>query len=295
MENIQTMKVRNNQNGRNKQNHYMIFLGVFSLLVLVLQVPTIWSVLQQEGYLLALPETPAPTTAPTTAPTERVPSGYLFNGTAIFLEKAKSRKPITDKVTTHTYEIMYGTHLLPYYHQHPKMKMLEIGLGCDMNYGPGASTWLWKELFPEAELWEAEFDGRCVERSKAKGQLEGFQTLVGDQGDPKVLDQWIQESKGNFDVIIDDGGHTQCQIWTSFEKLWPTVKPGGLYFIEDLQVANRPGYMKSSPTCDGSNLIVPNKLKEILDQLVYMDRKPRSGIVEFLYCQPEACVIKKRP
>ena len=173
------------------------------------------------------------------------------------------------------------------------MKMLEIGLGCDMNYGPGASVWLWKELFPEAELWEAEFDGRCVEKSKAEGQLEGYQTLVGDQGDPKVLDQWIQESKGNFDVIIDDGGHTQCQIWTSFEKLWPTVKPGGLYFIEDLQVAKNKGFMKSSPTCDGSHLNVPNKLKEILDQLMY--NKPRSGEVEFLFCQPEACVLKKRP
>ena len=33
------------------------------------------------------------------------------------------------------------------------------------------------------------------------------------------------------------GGHTQDQIFNSFMTLWPTVKPGGLYFIEDLQVA----------------------------------------------------------
>lgn len=224
---------------------------------------------------------------------ERVDPGYLFNGTAIFKAKAQSGKPVSDKVTTHTYEIMYGTHLLPYYHQHPGMKMLEIGLGCNMNYGPGASVWLWKELFPEAELWEAEYDGKCVERAEAKGQLDGFLILVGDQGDPTVLDRWIQDSHGNFDVIIDDGGHTQCQIWTTFEKLWPTVKPGGLYFIEDLQVANRRDYKKSSPTCDGTNLNVPNKLKEILDQLIYAN--PHSGEVEFLFCQPEACVLKKRP
>ncbi len=224
---------------------------------------------------------------------EELRFGYLHNGKAIFKAKADEGQPRSDKVTTHRYEIMYGALLLPYYHQHPEMKMLEIGLGCDMNYGPGASVWLWKELFPRAELWEAEYDGECVQKSKAKKQLDGIHTLVGDQGDPSVLDQWIEESKGNFDVVIDDGGHTQCQIWTSFEKLWPTVKPGGLYFIEDLQVANMRKYKKSSPTCDGNNLNVPNKLKEILDRLMY--EKPDSGDVEFLFCQAEACVLKKRP
>ena len=222
----------------------------------------------------------------------RVDPGYLTNGTAIFRATAMSQSPTTDKVTTHTYEIMYGTNLLPYYYLHPEMKMLEIGLGCNMKYGPGASVNLWKLLFPEADLWEAEFDRHCVKKSKAKGELEGLNILVGDQGDPKVLDEWIQQSGGEFDVIIDDGGHIQCQIWTSFEKLWPTVKPGGVYFIKDLQVAKSRNYIKSSPTCDGSNLIVPNKLKESLDRLMYY--KPRKGDVEFLFCQPEACVLKKR-
>ena len=61
--------------------------------------------------------------------------------------------PITDKVTVHTYQQMYGKFLLsPYYHQFPTMKMLEIGLGCDMKYGPGASVALYKKLFPKAEL-----------------------------------------------------------------------------------------------------------------------------------------------
>mmetsp|Transcript_19122 Transcript_19122/g.28320 ORF Transcript_19122/g.28320 Transcript_19122/m.28320 type:complete len:130 (-) Transcript_19122:415-804(-) len=65
---------------------------------------------------------------------------YLLNGRATYLEAAKSLNPVTDKVTGHTYEIMYGKFLLPYYHRKPNMKMLEIGLGCDMGYGPGASV-----------------------------------------------------------------------------------------------------------------------------------------------------------
>jgi len=230
----------------------------------------------------------------------QVDMGYITNGVVIFQETAESFQPTSDKVTTHEYYIMYGNHLLPYYYKNPKMKMLEIGLGCDMNYGPGASVKLWKALFPEADLWEAEYDGACVERSKDK--LAGLNTLVGDQGNPEVLDGWIEKSGGEFDVIIDDGGHTNCQIWTSFQKLWPTVKRGGLYFIEDMQVAKLRMYKRSTETCDGNGLNVPNKLKEIFDRLMYENSKHlrnnfgenKTGDVEFLFCQSEACVLRKK-
>ena len=105
--------------------------------------------------------------------------------------------------------------------------MLEIGLGCNMGYGPGASVNLYRTLFPEAELWEAEYNAACVEMSKKKGQLKDIHILTGDQGDDDVLDRWVETSGGNFDVVIDDGGHQNCQIWHSFLKLWPALKPGG--------------------------------------------------------------------
>ena len=91
---------------------------------------------------------------------------------------------------------MYGKFLLPYYHQFPTMKMLEIGLGCDMDHGPGASVAIYEKMFPKAELWEAEFDAACVKNGIEKGMLDGIKTLTGDQGNPAVLDQWIEESGG---------------------------------------------------------------------------------------------------
>ena len=194
---------------------------------------------------------------------------YLTNGTKIYREAALSLKPVTDKVTSHTYEIMYGKILLPYYFLNPKMKMLEIGLGCDMGYGPGASVALFQKLFRDAELWEAEYDAACVEKHKGSGKLDGIKTLVGDQGNDIILDGWIEKSGGNFDVVIDDGGHQNCQIWHSFQKLWPTIRPGGLYFIEDMQVAKQENYRgANTATCD-ENLIVPEKLKEHFDNLMY--------------------------
>ncbi len=217
---------------------------------------------------------------------------YVYKGEEIFLSAAINGTPVTDKVTTHRYQTMYGQYLLPYYKKNSNMKMLEIGLGCDMNYGPGASATLHKLLFPLAELWEADFNAACVESSIENGSLDGFHTLVGDQGNIDVLDQWVLKSGGNFDVIIDDGGHDNCQIWTSFLKLWPTLKKGGLYFIEDLQVAKHAQYQKVSSELCEKGTIVPDKIKEIQDKLLYNPRQNYMD-VKFVFCQREACVVGK--
>lgn len=223
--------------------------------------------------------------------------GNNANAEQVFLRAAQSEKPVTDKVTDHHYEIMYGQFLMPYYASNPNMKMLEIGLGCDMYYGPGASVAVWKKLFPLAELWEAEFNEKCVEKSKAEGKLEGINTLTGDQMNVDTLDEWIEKSGGEFDVIIDDGGHQQCQIWTSLQKLWPAVKPGGLYFIEDLQVSRSRAYSGrvSSPLCNNSTNVVDN-LKEMTDAILH--RKVYNDLfkdVKFIFCQRDACVLGKIP
>ena len=38
----------------------------------------------------------------------------------------------------------------------------EIGLGCDMSYGPGPVRTLKTQLLPDAQMWEAELDANCV-------------------------------------------------------------------------------------------------------------------------------------
>eukprot|EP00579_Thalassiosira_antarctica_P022473 CAMPEP_0201987572 /NCGR_PEP_ID=MMETSP0904-20121228/91870_1 /ASSEMBLY_ACC=CAM_ASM_000553 /TAXON_ID=420261 /ORGANISM="Thalassiosira antarctica, Strain CCMP982" /LENGTH=196 /DNA_ID=CAMNT_0048541693 /DNA_START=431 /DNA_END=1021 /DNA_ORIENTATION=- len=191
---------------------------------------------------------------------------------------------------------MYGRFLIPYYQRKPNMKMLEIGLGCDMNYEPGASVALWKKLFPQADLWEAEYDATCVELAKKQGKLDGFNVLVGDQGNNKTLDEWIEKSGGEFDVIIDDGGHQNCHIMASFIKLWPTLKPGGLYFIEDLSVGKWMGYRRYSTATCPKTFIFSHKLQEWLDDLIYQGAYgSRKWDVQFMFCQAEACVLGKKP
>lgn len=49
---------------------------------------------------------------------------------------------------------------------------------------------------------------------------------------------------GGFDVIIDDGGHNNFQQFNSFIVLFlHALKPGGVYFIEDLQVSGQKEYV----------------------------------------------------
>lgn len=65
---------------------------------------------------------------------------------AAFAEMASSFKPVTDKVTAHKYQTMYGI-FLPGLAGH-SVKFLEVGLGCGMVYGAGASIPVWRYTFP---------------------------------------------------------------------------------------------------------------------------------------------------
>ena len=72
------------------------------------------------------------------------------------------------------------------------LKFFEIGLGCGMSYGPGASMKLWQKLFKDSQvdLWMADVDAACVE--KYKQQLAGINVLIGDQGNKTVLADWVE-------------------------------------------------------------------------------------------------------
>lgn len=223
---------------------------------------------------------------------------------SFFKETAKSFTPFTDKIgdssrtgrDMHRYHNMYGNFLLPFAAAKPNFKFLEIGMGCNMSFGYGASVKLWKKLFPKADLWEAEYDEKCVNEAKGKGLLDGMNVLVGDQADEAVLDKWIEQSGGKFDVIIDDGGHANCQILKSFEKLWPQLNPGGYYYIEDLHVGN---FYRDWKKCGK----ISDMMQEWQMQLIFLTTLKQNGIMPkyplpedmiFVHCQGEACVLGKR-
>ena len=66
----------------------------------------------------------------TAAPDSLDPASSSFAAMALALG--------TDKVTTHDYHHLYSKYLEPV--RHDQLRVLEIGLGCDMPYGPGKSA-----------------------------------------------------------------------------------------------------------------------------------------------------------
>jgi hypothetical protein len=133
---------------------------------------------------------------------------------------------------------MYEHRLAPL--RDKRIKMLEIGLGCDMAYGPGASYYTWLDYFTNVDLYYIEFDAACAEQWANKTTEATI--FAGDQASVPFLNQFIKKAGGDWDIIIDDGGHTMEQQRTSLSVLWPYIKEGGIYFIEDLGTSYHPTY-----------------------------------------------------
>lgn len=145
----------------------------------------------------------------------------------------------TDKVGN-GYVKIYEMWLAPWRHQ--PINFLEIGLGCDQQYGPGKSLNLWEDYFThrDARVSFLEVDGACVKAHNI--HLRNGTIFVGSQEDEAVLRKIAIEghAHGGYDVIVDDGGHTMKQQLDSLKALWPVVSSGGMYVIEDIHTSYIP-------------------------------------------------------
>ncbi|ELR02268.1 hypothetical protein VC83_00635 [Pseudogymnoascus destructans] len=193
----------------------------------------------------------------------------------------------TDKVTAHHYQHMYEKYLEPL--RDEPLKMLEIGLGCDMSYGPGASYHTWLEFFPKVDLYYIEYDAACAEKWAAN--TTGATIFTGDQADVPFLKKFLNETGGGFDVIIDDGGHTMEQQKTSIDILFDSVKPGGIYFVEDLETS----YAAKYGGGQGVATTFVERVKASLDGM--MLSKPTPYFMAHVYsvdCMKEVCAFSKK-
>src|SRR5690606_32935288 len=50
-----------------------------------------------------------------------------------------------------------------------------------------------------------------------------------------ILD--ICHRHGPFDLVIDDGSHKNAHMLKSLEMIFPHLKPGGLYVVEDIHTS----------------------------------------------------------
>lgn len=103
--------------------------------------------------------------------------------------------------------------------------MLEMGLGCDVSSGPGASLMTWLEYLPFVDLYFIEHDAACAK--KWAGNMTGATVFTGDEADIAFLNGLVDEAGTDFDAVIDAGGHTMEQQMTGMKSLWKAIVPGG--------------------------------------------------------------------
>ena len=128
----------------------------------------------------------------------------------------------------HYFEV-YERHFEPY--RHKPIRVLEFGVD------HGGSLQMWRHYFgPQAEIVGVDIDPACAALAEP-----GIDIVIGDQEDPELHRQ-LREKYGEFDIVIDDGGHTMPQMTVTFQEMYPAVKTGGLYVAEDLHCAYVPQY-----------------------------------------------------
>lgn len=111
------------------------------------------------------------------------------------------------------------------------LKILEIG------FAVGSSARIWDEYFthPQTRLYFMDNNKDCY--NYMQGLSARCSLHMIDQADSAQLLKFTGSIAQEFDIIIDDGGHMMHQQITSFKTLFPSLKKGGLYIVEDLHTS----------------------------------------------------------
>ena len=179
----------------------------------------------------------------------------------------------TDKFSRHAYHRYYEI-FLQEFRDIRGLSILEIGAQS------GKSIQLWSEYFSDPLLMHGVSygeDTRSVDERKTVCDwnplsCDKVTIFRGDLSDPKFLK--ILAERYNYDIIID-GSHDPAHQVISLKHLFTSLKPGGLYVLEDLETSywNRPdaslhGYsIKAGIGCPPTASTV-EKLKQFIDVMM---------------------------
>lgn len=129
----------------------------------------------------------------------------------------------TDKNSRfHNYSRQYDSLVAGY--RDKEIRFLELGVF------HGESLKAWRDAFPRAvSIVGIDVNAGCTQYEDAERSIW---VAIGDASDTAFVQQ-VHTRFGPFDVIVDDASHTNKDVITSFEALFPLLNDGGLYIVED--------------------------------------------------------------
>lgn len=197
-------------------------------------------------------------------------------------------KHATDKYY-HGYLAHYQKHFTP--RRLTTRVVLEIGIGGYQTLSAGGdSLRMWADYFPNAQIHGIDiFD-------KSAHNAARIMTHRGGQDDPAFLRALIADI-GRPDIVIDDGSHMNPHIITSFETLFPLLRDGGVYVIEDMQTAYLPRYDGDFRNLDNP-AISTGFAKSLIDAVNFKSipgrgDNPYDGAVKSVAVYPKLCFVEK--
>lgn len=126
----------------------------------------------------------------------------------------------TDKAYWHKYTEFYEKYISNYVNPN----ILEIGVDS------AASLKMWEEYFGSPTILGVDII------DKHGFETKNIKTLIADQSKPTELLKCLDICK-EYDIMVDDGSHIIGHQISSFVTLFPYLKSGGVYFLEDLHTS----------------------------------------------------------
>lgn len=136
--------------------------------------------------------------------------------------------------------------------------VLEVGIGNERDPETGGNSLrMWRHYFPRATIFGLDLYEKWMDTDAR------ITALRADQSDPDALRQAVNGCPP-FDLVVDDGSHVGSHIITTFDVLFPKVRPGGYYAIEDLETSYLASYGGGPP---GAPNTATALAKELLDDV----------------------------
>ena len=137
------------------------------------------------------------------------------------------------------YSSLYNALFLPL--KDSPVTLLEIGIGTMLpgsssmkgympdSYKPGASLRAWRDFFPNGEIHGMDVQPDCMFSEWR------ITTHMCNSTAAANCRTWVDAHLDlSFDIVVDDGSHWDVHQLATLQNLFPLVKPGGYYVIEDV-------------------------------------------------------------
>jgi SAM-dependent methyltransferase len=115
-----------------------------------------------------------------------------------------------------------------------RVKILEIGI-----YN-GESLRVWKDLFSNyTTILGIDINTECAQYEDS---INNIFIEIGNSTSKELFEN-IKNKYGTFDIIIDDGSHTNTDVIKNFELYLNILNDNGVYIVEDSVCTNIPEYI----------------------------------------------------